>query len=452
MVPMGWTPKQQPDVMFVAPNTDNNNFDENLLIRLVEDPAPGPGEYLEKILPSLRKSLPGFQEIDRQRLEIDGKPTVALLYTSNASGVKGKGLIYFVSKGQLHAVLTFTSVVDSYEKYLHDFRTAALSFRFASKVPQYEGAPPLTWSVPDGKNVSTRIVNDLKFNPGGGGIMISSATDAENVTIWSAAAGKHIRTLKGHTKYVNAVEYSPDGRFLFSASDDSTIRVWELSTGKQKFKLQREGDEPVTDIALSPDGKQLASCSKVFGMVHLWDAIKGKHLREFGHDSNIVEFDREGKVLAMTKSSSEPFGTNIELWDTATGKLTQTLTGHTNDVTSILFSTDNKTLVSCAIEAIIFWDLMSGKQTRKIPSQSGERVALSPNGKVLAYIESVKVRMLDFATTEGLLDIELGMYPASCLVFSPDGKRLAVGSLGREIRIWDLGTSLPAAATPAKAP
>jgi WD40 repeat protein len=67
---------------------------------------------------------------------------------------------------------------------------------------------------------------------------------------------------------VSAVAFSPDGRFVATASDDETARVWETATGKEVYTLSgHEG--PVRCVAFSPDGKRLATGSDD-GTARLW--------------------------------------------------------------------------------------------------------------------------------------------------------------------------------------
>src|SRR5262249_18653372 len=67
-------------------------------------------------------------------------------------------------------------------------------------------------------------------------------------------------TLKGHTDIVYGVAYSPDGKRLASASNDKTVKVWDVQTGQQTLTLKGH-TVPVWTVAFSPDGKRLASGS-----------------------------------------------------------------------------------------------------------------------------------------------------------------------------------------------
>src|SRR5215211_8179611 len=127
----------------------------------------------------------------------------------------------------------------------------------------------------------------------------------------------HISTqLTGHTYPVEKVAFSPDGELLASASDDGTVRFWDVGSEKSHGQPLTH-TAPVWDVAFSPDGELLASASDD-KTVRLWDVATGNLLGEplTGHTKEViaVDFSPQGNLLASASVDK-----TVRLWDVKTG-------------------------------------------------------------------------------------------------------------------------------------
>jgi WD40 repeat protein len=94
-------------------------------------------------------------------------------------------------------------------------------------------------------------------------------SDDNTVRLWDVASGKDIRTLTGHSEEVKCIVFSPDGKTLASGSGDYTVRLWDAASGKEILALTGHSGN-VTSVTFSPDGKTLASGSDD-KTIRLWD-------------------------------------------------------------------------------------------------------------------------------------------------------------------------------------
>ena len=217
-----------------------------------------------------------------------------------------------------------------------------------------------------------------------GGMLASGSVDS-TIRLWDVSTGKMIRTLTGHTAPVDSVAFSPDGRMLASGSMDDTVKLWDVDTGKLiRTLLILRTLEWVDSVAFSPDGLTLASgaCDHT---IKLWNVGTGKLIRTLtGHTGPIlsVAFSPDGRMLASGSGDH-----TIKLWNVTTGKLIRTLTGHMDEVWSVAFSPNGRTLASGAgDETVKLWDVATGKSICTLEGHTGSvySVAFSPDGQALA--------------------------------------------------------------------
>src|SRR5207244_797600 len=177
--------------------------------------------------------------------------------------------------------------------------------------------------------------------------------------------------------------FAPGGTLLASASDDSTVKVWDLAARKELVSLKDPDGGGMRGLAFSPDRKTIATAGGD-RIVRLWDVERGTQIQEFaGHTAPVfcVAFTVDGKSLVSGAGSAnypdkgqEGYG-EIRIWDPATGKERANVRGHTWP------ELDDK------------WHLKEQLSVAVGTGQGIYDMALSPDGKTLAVAGDGTVKL-----------------------------------------------------------
>jgi WD40 repeat protein len=283
----------------------------------------------------------------------------------------------------------------------------------------------------------------LRYSPDGKTAV--SAGDA-GLVVWDVTTGKELHAFPGHRRSLQALAFSPDGRFVASLDEVGVFVIWEARTGKPLLPMAVDKPETATRFRFAADGAVLSAVTKDL-TASVWDLAGEMKVRRFrvGTKEPVRDLKRysgyspDGKRLAVVGQDNA-----IHLWDLAAGKESVALRGHRGPVRSLLFSDDSRLLASGSDDSTIrLWDAETGKELAHF--RGGEKEVsdfqFSPDSKLLAWRWGDGLHVWDVAPGKELHRFAVAgdhRYGAS-FAFHRDSKTLAVAG-SEAIHVWDVVT------------
>jgi eukaryotic-like serine/threonine-protein kinase len=336
------------------------------------------------------------------------------------------------------------------------------------------------WSVGDKTASATQVL-------GGNGPAFLARMSADGRTVVTTT-GSLIRrwqvgglggALRGHRGEVTEVEFAPSGRYLVSAGEDWTVRLWPLGKDAAPPVVLKGHQSDIQALVVSPDSRFFASVDG-FHVVRLWSP-DGKTARVLdGYGFGRPEFAPAGTLVATPS-----VGNTVRLWDTATGE-SRFLRGHTTWVISVAFAPDGRHIAAGATDGSIrVWSFPSAEsrvitghsspvrtlafagtgrlvsadlsgQVRDTPLAAGEgrvladgsanqsgTMAVSPRGDLVAWVDREGDVQLWSRRIGQARPIDGDDQAIEVLAFAPDGRTLLGHGYGDRVLVWDTATGTP---------
>jgi WD40 repeat protein len=325
------------------------------------------------------------------------------------------------------------------------------------------------WDLETGERLNrftpnSGFVRAVAFSPNGSSVASGTWNSSEGgkIQLWNLKTQTVENVFYGHTDIISALTYSPDSKLLFSVSWDSSLRVWDLTTGVEKQRFQGINDR-VLNVAVSPDGEYVLTGTGNVGnsapdpsadnsrepSVWLWDLENRatEHVLR-GHQDWVWTgaISPNGRYAASGSGTLNPpsLDTSVRLWDLETGQEIWHRSDHTQTVNSVAFSPDSKTIASGSWDmSVRLWDVETGQSRIGYNGHTDRVLAVtfSPDGKVVLSASRDKtIQKWDVETGKEICRFVGHGSAVNSVAFSPDGKFVLSGSDDRTIRLWDAET------------
>jgi WD40 repeat protein len=234
---------------------------------------------------------------------------------------------------------------------------------------------------------------------------------------------------------------APDEACLLFATSDGSLHFRDLSTVNQSDREVSEKIEtrnPVTAMALRPDGKILATGHND-ASIRLWDHTTRKEVNRLngslGPISALAFLGNDGLVSGGEDGC-------LLFWNLSSGVVMRTIDAHPEGIRLIVLTPDGRQLMSAGREkGVRIWDVVSGRESGKLDTfnQNLNRLAVHPDGECVAMgLSDGSIRLVSLKSGEEIRKIFTGM--CQSLLFFRDGRFLAMGSFDRSLRIIDTST------------
>ncbi|MFN6481215.1 WD40 repeat domain-containing protein [Nostoc sp. DedQUE07] len=289
-----------------------------------------------------------------------------------------------------------------------DGKTAVSGYYEKIAYDRYDHSTLKVWDLQTGKEISTLTDHNYPVRAlaiaSDGKTAVSGWDRTSTLKVWDLQTGKEISTLAGHNSRVNAVAIAPDGKTAVSGSDDKTLKVWDLQTGKEISTLTGHNDS-VSAVAISLDGKTAVSGSYEeiayyrydHSTLKVWDLQTGKEISTLtSHNDPVsqvaIAIAPDGKTAVSGSDDN-----TLKVWDLQTGKEISTLTSHNSRVNAVAITSDGKKAISGSWDNTLkLWDLEAGKEISTFIVESPINCcAISPDGfTILAGDTSGRVHFL----------------------------------------------------------
>lgn len=288
-----------------------------------------------------------------------------------------------------------------------------------------------------------------------------------------------MRTIIAHNYWIEALKFSPDGKYLASGSGDGMVKVWSARSGSF-IRTLKAGNFPIETLTFLFDGKKIVTAGWE-KLLRLWDIETGKECGIYtGHHQMVYSLAATRNNESLVSSAGD---NSIRIWDAATFECKKIIRGHISSVYGIAVSSDGSKIASCSNDRtvkvwdfegnliiamaghdgavrtvdfhpggfllasgsdegdVVIWNQKTGERVKTLNGHSKRirAVAFSHNGNMLASASDDHLVIVWDIRSGSQIEVLKGHTDRVCTVaFSPDDNRVASAGDDRTIKIWRL--------------
>jgi WD40 repeat protein len=269
------------------------------------------------------------------------------------------------------------------------------------------------------------------------GRRVVSASEDKTLKVWDLETGRTLATLEGHTGKVSACAVTSDSRRVVSASLDRTLKIWDLESGRVLATLEGHTG-PVTGCAVTADGQRLVSACRD-GTLKVWDLESRSVLATLVVDIHTAKrtVTADGRIIWESETGRSEYG-NIEI----ERRLLASGGGFAGSNMACAVTPDGRRAVSTSKDKTLkIWDLESGCVIATLQGHTGSVLdcTVTPDGqRVISASDDGTLNVWDLESGRALSTLggQLG-WVCACAVTS-DGQRVVSASWNRLLVVWDL--------------
>jgi len=246
------------------------------------------------------------------------------------------------------------------------------------------------------------------------------------IKLWDYETLTEMGTLRGHTRFINNIDFSPDGNFLLSCSSDNTLRIWDIATQKE---IQNIKFKDVKTAVFGANTKRIVIVTKN-NDIKILNLENNKEIMSLNIGAENIKtllYDPQLQYIIFSDSKY------IKILDTRTALVEKIFYGHKDDVYSIAVSPNKKFIVSGCEDGVIgVWDLYGNDSFMLDAGHTKEisTVGISNDNKFIFSYSSAEIALWDISQRKKTLSIpdnddDIRIYA----VLTPDSKKIITGLL-----------------------